>query len=838
MDKINKISIVNNESNNPKYAYVHTDDGLKKVPYDFKVHDQMIIDFANEFGLDTSSPDFLNQLIAMGHLEIVPENSKEAENLETEFTRDSLIVKFPSDIDPIADISPDTEPTFDDEEEKDDEDINSIRKDKNKRKTIKTIAVTTAAVAGVTGALAVTLSQCSKRNGKSTNKNIDFNTASFDELMKALPEDSELRKFSQTAYDVTEQLNKLAKDESVFALEADKKDNAVLQFTYDEVSSAMLVLNNYSGEELFSIFGLQELDAQAIEENYYNFVSKMSLYAMNGKAPSTVSTLITDKENRTWFEDLEGKLVEFNKNQTTDAADRLIRTFGYSYIHGINGANDSKMDKSTEKYVKHLMLNMVRGYYDANVEEKYSHYLKVTSEPGTLDEEYRDNKASQIQSGEKLKDMLDTAEKGSCTIAAMREHISSDIITPLANQQMVTKVALASTALDKKDVKSSEKILSGQMTYEEYVELENKENNVPVYNQVKNAADRELVHYIEVKDDILYNNRIRGVEKIETYTGTSVSKDEWDKMSAEQKLDFAKKNGKVISNTTTTTSKKVNKSDLTPSERKEAEKQEKDFNEVQIDKNTYKGDKATAAKAGWTDATNYAEEKGAYSHADIYNRINPNAVSKVPTQGTLSDIAQAAYAFNNERITSSDSQIQARLSKDLSKRGYTGEMAEAYKSGWLNGINQKLNSAVSQGAITRKEAEDLYKEAQKQAERKNNNKNNNSNNNNSNNNNNNNSNNNDNNNDSKDDTPIESEKPSDNVIDDPNLAGPEDSDFGDDIYDENYDGYETRSGVNSQSKSYATPHVNTSYYEELAKEALKELFEAQEQEYEGPVLRK
>ena len=38
-------------------------------------------------------------------------------------------------------------------------------------------------------------------------------------------------------------------------------------------------------------------------------------------------------------------------------------------------------------------------------------------------------------------------------------------------------------------------------------------------------------------------------------------------------------------------------------------------------------------------------------------------------------------------------------------------MAEAYKSGWLNGINQKLNSAVSQGAITRKEAEDLYKEA-------------------------------------------------------------------------------------------------------------------------------
>ena len=53
----------------------------------------------------------------------------------------------------------------------------------------------------------------------------DFNTASFDELMKALPEDSELRKFSQTAYDVTEQLNKLAKDESVFALESDKKDN-------------------------------------------------------------------------------------------------------------------------------------------------------------------------------------------------------------------------------------------------------------------------------------------------------------------------------------------------------------------------------------------------------------------------------------------------------------------------------------------------------------------------------------------------------------------------------------------------------------------------------------
>ena len=116
-----------------------------------------------------------------------------------------------------------------------------------------------------------------------------------------------------------------------------------------------------------------------------------------------------------------------------------------------------------------------------------------------------------------------------------------------------------------------------------------------------------------------------------------------------------------------------------------------------------------------------SKRTGSYKHGDIINRVNPEYPSVVPVDETLFDIAVNSYAFNGTAINSSDSQIQARLASDIAKFG-NSEYTDAYKEGWLQGIEQVLSSAISQGAIVRSEAEELYKQAQQAAAEKNSNK--------------------------------------------------------------------------------------------------------------------
>ena len=239
---------------------------------------------------------------------------------------------------------------------------------------------------------------------------------------------------------------------------------------------------------------------------------------------------------------------------------------------------------------------------------------------------------------------------------------------------------------------------------------------------------------------------------------------------------------------------------------------------------------------------------GAYSYHEIYNKINPDAISVVPNQNTLVDIAQSAYAFEDVTITSSDSQIQARLSKDFNnfKNNVTSDFAllGAYKDGWMAGIEQELSSAITQGKITKSEAKRLYEEAKKQVEEKNKQDN----------------------TDSKipviisnddnqpvvntpvDNTPVVSETPTQNDID-PNLSTdiPSSDDGLEDIYDENFDSEDTKKNgtqdvVAQNEVSTVNPVTSNddeyySYVADLTLQALDKLYE-QNQKEESSVLTK
>lgn len=591
----------------------------------------------------------------------------------------------------VEDQNFDTEANELNDDEVENEDELDTRTDKLEKNYNKKKKIAIGVAAGVLGAagIAAAVTSCNKNTNK--NKNEESTNKSFESLMNSMKKDDERRVFAENVFSVTEALNSKALDKNVFALEEDGE--ATLHFTYDEVAAAKLVLNNYTSEEMYKIFGTDEIDTNDIMVKYQSFTTKMSLYAMNGKAPSGVASLISNEANRTWFEKIENSIVEFNKAPNSTNADKVIRTFAYFYNHGINGSDGIENDEATLSCVKNLAFNMICGYRDANGEKDYQQYLVVSTAPGSFDDQYRTNKESQVQKGERLSDHIKIAESGPCTIQNVRSHIES-LVERLATGRIENK--------DKKE-KSSR----------------------PSYTEIRKAAASTIDSNMEIEDDVLYMNRIRGLTKIDSKDGSeyTVTKEVWDKMTTEERLDFAKKNGKVISNTKKTTTEKVDKSKLTDKEKEEADKQKTyevnghKFNSLECKE---------AYKEGYLAAHNYANEVGAYKHSAIYNSmdIDNSYVVIEEDAGTLNDVAKNRYAYEGRETLLSDSQIQRRLEKDVNNYKNSGSnvndnMVNAYKLGWTESMNTALEADKQNGKAEREEAERLYKEAQEEAKREN-----------------------------------------------------------------------------------------------------------------------
>ena len=622
-------------------------------------------------------------------------DSKNASDLEeaAAVEEPSEVENNPEEVTEVEDQNSDTEVNElnDDEVENKDEldtRADKLEKNYNKKKAAKIAIGVTAGVLGAAG-IAAGVTSCNKNTNK--NKNEESTNKSFESLMNSMKKDDERRVFAENVFSVTEALNSKALDKDVFALEEDGE--ATLHFTYDEVAAAKLVLNNYTSEEMYKIFGTDEIDTNDIMVKYQSFTTKMSLYAMNGKAPSGVASLISNEANRTWFEKIENSIVEFNKAPNSTNADKVIRTFAYFYNHGINGSDGIENDEATLSCVKNLAFNMICGYRDANGEKDYQQYLVVSTEPGSFDDQYRTNKKSQVQKGERLSDHIKIAESGPCTIQNVRSHIES-LVERLATGRIENK--------DKKE-KSSR----------------------PSYTEIRKAAASTIDSNMEIEDDVLYMNRIRGLTKIDSKDGSeyTITKEVWDKMTTEERLDFAKKNGKVISNTKKTTTEKVDKSKLTDKEKEEADKQKTyeinghKFNSLECKE---------AYKEGYLAAHNYANEVGAYKHSAIYNSmdIDNSYVVIEEDAGTLNDVAKNRYAYEGRETLLSDSQIQRRLEKDVNNYKNSGSnvndnMVNAYKLGWTESMNTALEADKQNGKAEREEAERLYKEAQEEARREN-----------------------------------------------------------------------------------------------------------------------
>ncbi|MDD6879332.1 MAG: hypothetical protein PUD59_03765 [bacterium] len=720
MKNIEKIIVTQGKNSDTDYIYFFSKDKIEREVFDKSIHQLEIKEFLESKGAFLDDADFKEKASQAGFQILT--SDEDIKRLEEEY------FKY------ISSVEKDL---FDEKKE-------NIEKDKNSKlssKAKKSIATITAVTVGILGVIGIGYS-IKKHKSKSFGKiettyvndqnNIDSNNT-IEEILNSYDMSEENKNFFLTNYNILNSINENSLSKKIFALKEDGDIN--LQFTSDEIISAKLALNDYSEDELEELFCGVKLNHENLYNDYISFSRKLTIYYMNAKKSSGISTLIDNEGNRKLFETVENSIIKFNNNITRENSDEVIRNFAYLYRDKVDEVDGDKIDSSSIDFVKNLTIKLIQGYLNANSNSDYLKYTIVSSAPNSLDYKYEDNILNQIQKGEKLKTFFDMYDK-KCPNETVEEHLKNVVeiinsvdepeykLKSLMNKyedssdetkKNTIKTKLSAALLSLNNINLANDILQNGLTDKTKAELEKYMNELGVnysFTDVKESLDK--LYPIEDNFDYitLFNNRVRGSEKV--YINSNIN------------VNNATENNNTTKKTTTKT-EKVDKEDLTPEEKKEAEKKEEqikeDTYEVVIDGETYKAEKASAAKQAWIDATNFAEEKGAYNHSAIYNRVNPDHPTVVPTNGTLSNIAQVAYAFNNETITTSDLQIQNRLARDLNnykKINSNKEVLSSYKEAWLQAINQKLSAARSAGKELRNDAQRLYEEQLKNINEKNN----------------------------------------------------------------------------------------------------------------------
>ena len=168
------------------------------------------------------------------------------------------------------------------------------------------------------------------------NHDIDFNTATFDELMASM-EDDDVRKIaSQQAMDLVTTFHDATHKDGNFRLEADGESYLDLSF---EEALVLTAFSNYSEpEQLYEIFGTYDITSTEAQDILESARTKLITYYMNAIEPSGLAEMFASEEDRLFFQNFESTVVNFNAMHSTETSDQVIRDVYYNYI--LDGATN------------------------------------------------------------------------------------------------------------------------------------------------------------------------------------------------------------------------------------------------------------------------------------------------------------------------------------------------------------------------------------------------------------------------------------------------------------------------------------------------------------------
>lgn len=593
------------------------------------------------------------------------------------------------------------EEKIDEEKESDDDFFNDeeeVEKDSTVAKRVITGVVAGALLAGGL----TLLHSCSKEEIVNEKDNQDE-----DDLYKNMTE--EQKAFFEPVFNITNEFNNKTTEEGNFKL---SNDTSTLHLTVDEVMALNIIMNNYSGDDLYNIFGTIQFDTENLMDLSRSAYSKLSTYYMNATKPSGLSNLINDPVERAFFERHENAVIEFNNNPSVELSDNVIKGLYYDFVYAGSTGEYTEYDETKNYGSRWLATAPAFGYQLAN--RNIDEYLKVNNISEEEKAKYGDAAAfkglslntvttSELLTGinEKVDlDVIDEINNKSLCSAVTRQtkekndkffvkqqivvgvteaNAKNDLIEGLkkiGENNLANKVLVSSEISEDllNEIRNSGKKANGYV--DEYTTSVNalKEKEATLVAILEKASEK-YNEKSEVDLPSLINNRFRTIEKkVELDNGKNVAvvgkdkngnkvydSNDINKLTPEEKNDFIKENGTVIKETTTTKEEEVKKEDLTKEEQQQVVNTESAMKEVDVLK-------ASLQKKGIDDADVYLDEIGSYNYsAEI---VNPYNNEKIDTKNkSLFNIVAYASAFGDgaNNIDSNDSQIQERMNNDASK---------------------------------------------------------------------------------------------------------------------------------------------------------------------------
>ena len=272
---------------------------------------------------------------------------------------------------------------------------------------------------------------------------VDYDTATFAELMSSMDENDERRIVSEEAMQLVQTFHEQTHKEGNFRMEED--GTAYLDLSYEEALTLVTFANYSNPADLYEILGDYDITPTEAEQYLESAREKVITYYMNSVEPSGLAEIFHSDADRAFFTQFENDVLTFNKEHTTQASDQVIRDVYYNYV-----LDDATRDTDTGTLCRILSFDTVYGglnlvesadvdhtqflVFHGNDREVEQQYLAEHVYGISFDQMSEAQRENVIESGTELVDLLDNGQVMNEENSTQEERDAEASLTEIVDQ--------------------------------------------------------------------------------------------------------------------------------------------------------------------------------------------------------------------------------------------------------------------------------------------------------------------------------------------------------------------------------------------------------------------
>ncbi len=352
---------------------------------------------------------------------------------------------------------------------------------------------------------------------KDQDMTIDFDTATFSELMDSMEDDDARKIVAQDAMELVQTFHNETHKDGNFRLVEDQE--TYLDLSYEEAVVLSTFANYNTPEDLYQILGTYDITSETAQDLLESARAKLTTYYMNAVEPSGLAELFHSEEDRAFFQNFESEVIAFNVEHSTAASDQVIRDVYYNYIldGATNATNVNPMAKLLAFDTVNGGLNLVESastehtqflqFHGMGEEEETKYYIENVKhlDYSSMSEEQRAGYREEIiESNTALLDLLSTGEVMNEDNSTQEERDASWSIT-----ELVDRMGLCNEVNDEITEKiQSLKTASANDSAVNQVQIANINQNV--YNSLVETGEDDLANRVLAANGSVLSDELLG----------------------------------------------------------------------------------------------------------------------------------------------------------------------------------------------------------------------------------------------------------------------------------------------------------------------------------------